>query len=371
MTDAAAPKKNLPAKAPAKRPAKAPAAKAPVKAPAKAPAKAATKAPAKTPATTAAKTAAKTPAKTVAKPRVPTLTSAQPTVSAPHDEPPEARETPQPQGEPLAGEPTEGPPRRGLGVLWAAGKPRATRAQLLVALLCGLLGFALVTQVRSQAGSGLSSARQSDLVDILDNLSTKSDQLRTEIAGQQNALAKLTGGSNTNQAALEQAQQRASTLQILAGTVAASGPGIDLHIVDPQQGISADVLLETLEELRDAGAEAIEIRGSPAGQRVSSSASASGPAVRLVASSYFTDTPNGHGVLADGIGLTAPYDLLAIGDAHTLATALGIPGGVLDTLAGRKATGTVSQLADVRITALHASTTPQYARPAATASADR
>jgi len=218
-------------------------------------------------------------------------------------------------------------------------RPRATRGQLIVALLCGLLGFALVTQVHSQAGAGLSSARQADLVDVLDNLSSKSDQLRSQIADEQDALAKLTGGAGQNQAALDEAQQRAQTLRILAGTVGASGPGIDLRITDPGKKITADVLLDSLEELRDAGAEAVEIRGEPTREASGSTDTASPGAplaVRLVASSYFVDALDGSGVVVDGTELAPPYDLLAIGDPPTLSQAMGIPGGVVDTLNGLK-----------------------------------
>jgi uncharacterized protein YlxW (UPF0749 family) len=271
---------------------------------------------------------------------------------------------------------------RGVRLLIDAGRPRASRGQLIGALLCGLLGFALVTQVHSAAGLGFTTARQSDLVDILDSLSARSDQLRAQIATEQGSLAKLTGGTDQTQAALDEAQLRTQTLQILAGTAAAFGPGIELQITDPQHQVGADVLLEALEELRDAGAEAIQITGSAVatsgatpGDRASASATptdragASGRAVRLVASSYFLDSADTSGVIVDGVLLSPPYDIIAIGDPHTITTAMGIPGGVLDTLTGKGATGTVIQHDVVRVTALHVLATPQYARPAPAASA--
>jgi uncharacterized protein YlxW (UPF0749 family) len=253
-----------------------------------------------------------------------------------------------------------------------AGRPRATRAQVVVALLCGLLGFGLVTQVHSTAGSGLTTARQSDLVDILDSLSARSEQLRSQIATEQSALSKLTGGTDRTQAALDEAQQRAATLQILAGTVAAVGPGIELQISDPQHRVTAEVLLGVLEELRDAGAEAIQITGGAApvsaGVTPSAKAGAQGRTVRLVASSYFVDPPDSSGVVVDGTLLAPPFDLVAVGDPHTITAAMGIPGGVLDTLTRKTAKGTVLEHDVVRVTALHDVTTPQYARPAASAS---
>ena len=280
------------------------------------------------------------------------------------------------------------PRTSGLRLLLDAGRPRATRAQVIGGILCGLLGFALVTQVHSATGLGFTTARQSDLVDILDSLSARSDQLRAQIAAEQASLAKLTGGTNQTEAALQEAQQRAATLQILAGTAAATGPGIDLQITDPKHQVAADDLLEALEELRDAGAEAIQITGAaanttgattgaaaptspgPAGAGATPTAvpGASGHVVRLVANSYFLDAPDRSGIVVDGVSLAPPYDIVAIGDPHTMSTAMGIPGGVLDTLTGKGAHGTVITHDAVQVTALHQVAAPQYARPAPAAS---
>jgi uncharacterized protein YlxW (UPF0749 family) len=277
------------------------------------------------------------------------------------------------------------PRKSGLRLLIDAGRPRATRAQVIGALLCGLLGFALVTQVHSATGLGFTTARQSDLVDILDSLSSRSDQLRAQIAAEQTSLAKLTGGTDQTEAALEEAQQRAATLQILAGTAAATGPGIDLQITDPQHQVASDDLLEALEELRDAGAEAIQITGSAAaattgattggtagpastGATPTAAPGASGHVVRLVASSFFVDAPDRSGIVVDGVLLAPPYDIVAIGDPHTMSTAMGIPGGVLDTLTAKGARGTVITHDAVQVTALHQVAAPQYARPAPAAS---
>jgi uncharacterized protein YlxW (UPF0749 family) len=72
--------------------------------------------------------------------------------------------------------------------------------------------------------------------------------------------------------------------------------------------------------------------------------------------------------VVDGTLLAPPFDLVAVGDPHTITAAMGIPGGVLDTLTRKTAKGTVLEHDVVRVTALHDVTTPQYARPAASAS---
>ena len=242
---------------------------------------------------------------------------------------------------------------RGLLRLRILLRPRGTRAQLVVALLCGLLGFALVTQVHnSTSATSRRTARPEDLVRILDDLSSRSDRLRAEIDTLRATRDRLASGQDSGSAALAETQRRATVLGILAGTIPASGPGITITVRDPQSTVRADALLGAVEELRDAGAEALQLSGG------------GGPAVRLVASTALLDAPGG-GVLAGSTRLRPPYRLLAIGDPATLRAAMRIPGGVVDTVAaspGADATITVSNATSVA--ALQALPRPRYARPA-------
>ncbi|MGZ4604402.1 MAG: DUF881 domain-containing protein [Kineosporiaceae bacterium] len=244
-------------------------------------------------------------------------------------------------------------PRRGRARLRAALRPRLTRAQVLGAVLCGVLGFAVVVQVRSNQDAGLAGLRQSDLVRILDDVSERSARLQAEARDLENTRERVTNGSDGSRAALEEARARARTLGILAGTLPATGPGIDFTISDPSGQIHSDVLLDALEELRDAGAEAVEI------------SSVGGAKVRVGASTHLVDPSDDKGgVVVDGTPLKAPYRFRVIGDPRTLAAALDIPGGVLDVLRQREAQGLVTQQTTLTITSLRATPASQYARPA-------
>lgn len=239
---------------------------------------------------------------------------------------------------------------RGRARLRSAMTPRATRAQLVAALLLGVLGFAAAVQVRANQDAGLSGLRQTDLVRILDDVSERAARLQAEARELQATRDRVSGGSEGTAAALEEARNRARVLGILAGTLPATGPGIELTISDPEGKVGSDVLIDALQELRDAGAEAIEI------------STVGGPAVRVVASTALVDVDGG--VAVDGTALASPYRFLVIGESRTLASALDIPGGVLDVLAQRGAQGVVSQRDTVAITSLRATPSPRYARPA-------
>ena len=237
--------------------------------------------------------------------------------------------------------PTESAWRR----LRDVARPTATKAQAFAALLALVLGFAIATQVRQTQEQGLESLRQSDLVGILDNISQSQARLDAEARTLQTTRDQLVNGSGA--AALDAARERRDALGVLAGTLPASGPGITLTIGDPQRKVTAPVLLDTLEELRDAGAEAVQI-GS----------------VRVVASTSFTDA--GDGIQVDGTKLQAPFTITAIGDPPTMAAAMDIPGGIAETVRGLGAVPRVTQSENLRIDALQTLRTPRYARPVST-----
>ncbi len=218
-------------------------------------------------------------------------------------------------------------------------------AGLLVGLLCGLLGFGLAVQVHSHtATGGLETARQSDLVRILDDVSSREQRLRGQVAALQATRNRLASGGNQAAAALTEARSRAASLGILAGTLPAQGPGLGLTITDPRGRVSPDTLLDAVQELRAAGAETIEVN-----------------AVRIGLSTAFTGSAGG--VSLDGHSLTSPYMITAIGDPSTLAAAMNIPGGVADTVHRQGGQVTARQHSRVVITALRPISRLQYAAP--------
>lgn len=234
-------------------------------------------------------------------------------------------------------------------------RPRTRRVDLSIAALLLVLGFALAVQVRStQSDSLLTSARQEDLVQILDELGNRSDRLRDEIDSLTATKQRLTSGSGASEAALAEARRRTQVLGVIAGTVAATGPGVTVRITDPQTKVSASVLLDALEELRNAGAEAVQLEGTGPTGKIT--------AVRVVAQTAFSDDETG--VVVDGVLLVAPYRFVVVGDPGTLAGALAIPGGVEDVVGTLDGTVEVTRAARVRVGALRALTAPRYARPA-------
>ena len=218
-------------------------------------------------------------------------------------------------------------------------------AGALIGVLTLLLGFAIVVQVRANSHSdNLSGLREDDLIGILDNQNARADRLRQQISELQQTLNRLHDSGDRSSAARQQAEQQAQALGVLLGTLPAVGPGVSATVNDPGGRLNAEDLLDVVEELRGAGAEAIEFGG-----------------VRVGTGTAFTDV--GTSVAVDGVVLSRPYTVLAIGEAKTLDTALNIPGGVAASIRAAGGELTVSERTKVEITVTRQLSVPKYAEP--------
>ncbi|MBT2369190.1 DUF881 domain-containing protein [Streptomyces sp. ISL-10] len=226
----------------------------------------------------------------------------------------------------------------------AVWPPRVTRAQLIVAVLLFVLGLGLAIQVRSTSeDSALRGARQEDLVRILDELDNRSQRLEDEKQRLEDQRTELENSSDQAEEARKQTLQKEQQLGILAGTVAAQGPGITLTISDPAGTVEPDMLLDAVQELRAAGAEAIQVNG-----------------VRVVADTFFSGAARDMEV--DGKRVSAPYTFKVIGKPQDLEPALNIPGGVVQTLEKEQATAVVARSEKIIVDALRPAERPDYAR---------
>ncbi len=230
---------------------------------------------------------------------------------------------------------------------------RRSRSQVVFAalavLLCLLLGVAIATQVR-QTGSGdsLDTARPADLLVLLDSLQQREAALNTEVADLQRTLATLQASGSSDQAAVDNARSRLAALSIMIGTVGATGPGVVISIDDPARGVAPETMIDVINELRAAGAEALEIMSG-------------NQAVRIGVDSWVVGRPGGLAI--DGLTLAPPYSVLAIGDPPTLAAAMNIPGGAVDSVERVGGTMTLQQSERVDITTLRQPKPHQYAQP--------
>jgi len=220
------------------------------------------------------------------------------------------------------------------------------RAQVVVGVLLAALGFAAAAQIRlTHQDDSYAGKRREDLIELLDSLSAASDRVQTQINELQATRDELLSSSQRRQVAVDEARGRLLVLGILAGTLPAEGPGVTVTITDPSGAVTAASILNGIQELRDAGAEAIEVNDR----------------VRVVASTSFSER-NG-AVVVDGREIQPPYVVDAIGSSHTLSEAVIFPGGLADQVSQLGGEVTTEEVDVVEVTSLHVVDPLEYSQP--------
>lgn len=220
------------------------------------------------------------------------------------------------------------------------------RTQVVVAVLLGLVGFAAVTQVRAnETDDTYSGLRQQDLIDVLAALAVTRQRAEEEVARLEEVREDLSDDTSRRQAALAEAQDQLDDLGVLAGLVPATGPGIRITITEVDGTVSLPSLLDTVQELRASGAEAIQVNGT----------------VRVVAQSSFTEVEGGF--LIDGQLVSGPYVIDVIGDPSTLAGVMDFQLGPGDQIREDGAEWDVEKLTSLDINAVREPTQDEYAVP--------
>ncbi|MFI5834085.1 DUF881 domain-containing protein [Micromonospora sp. NPDC051300] len=228
---------------------------------------------------------------------------------------------------------------------------RFTSAGAMIGVLLALLGFTLVVQLKTTSTDPtLAATREEDLVRISSDLDSRERRLRQDIEALEESQRQLRSGEQGRQAALQEATRRADELGILAGSLPAVGPGLEVRFSGSDKAMSSTRILDAVQELRGAGAEAMQIQG------------VDGTAVRIIASTYFVDGSGG-GLVVDGRRLSGPYTILVIGDPATMRTALNIPGGVVSSVRDNGGNVTSEDREVVEVSQLHAPIRLDHARP--------
>ncbi|NEG96823.1 DUF881 domain-containing protein [Bifidobacterium sp. SMB2] len=179
---------------------------------------------------------------------------------------------------------------------------------ILVIVLCALLGFGYATQLRNSQSS-YATLSEDELVRLLDETSTQIDSLEQQKTQLSEQLKSIKSAADKQKEVERIAKENEESSGILSGRLAAQGKGVVITVGQRESHIPASMMFTLIEELRNAGAEAMEFNG-----------------VRVVTSTSFVDTQSG--VSCDGRSLTPPYTIKVIGDPSALQNAVQIAGGV-------------------------------------------
>ena len=234
---------------------------------------------------------------------------------------------------------------------------RYRRGSVPVAVVFAVVGFLLASQlqsVRFNRNAGADSSRLETLQELYNQELERSSNLEKQVAQVKEELRLYREETSGSLAQGEALRAEVENLEITAGLVEVTGPGVSVVMMDSTAantgGEEADYLihdsdlLKVVNELRSAGAEALSLNGE-----------------RLLASSEIRCA--GAVVTVNGRQYAAPYVIFAIGDPETLYNALTMRSGVVDVLSQWKIQVQVTTSRELTIPGYQGAVEYRYARP--------
>jgi uncharacterized protein YlxW (UPF0749 family) len=180
-----------------------------------------------------------------------------------------------------------------------------------LAIVAAILGLLVVVQLRGQSGgSALQSRSAQDLSQLVANLNTENDRLRAEVSTLQQQRDELRADRAGGATSLGQIESDLARIRAWSGLDPVSGRGIELTVSGEIDAGSVD---ELINELRNAGAEAIAVEDT-----------------RVVARTTVSGVPGALDL--DGFLLRDPFTIRAIGRPEVLVGSLTRVGGIIAQL---------------------------------------
>lgn len=218
---------------------------------------------------------------------------------------------------------------------------RIAQASILaVAVLIGMLG---IGQLRSQARPNeISSLSAQELSTLVETLTTRNRQLRAGLADIREQVREYRLSGSQGESALQVGREDLRRITAFAGIAGVQGQGIVMTV---DGDLDAIALNDLVNELRNAGAEAIAVDG-----------------VRITARSVVVQGPRSLEV--DGEEVGERFMLRAIGSPDGLLGAMERPGGIISQLKlFIRATIEIRQAESVQLPATATSLLPEAGEP--------
>jgi uncharacterized protein YlxW (UPF0749 family) len=218
------------------------------------------------------------------------------------------------------------------------------RQRWTITFVAAILGVLVVAQLRSQAANpGLSNLTAQELTLVIANVNTRNEQDRAEVAALERQLATLTDARDRGESALGALRSDLANLRAWAGLTAVVGPGVSIRVSGQ---IGGEAIEDLLNELRNAGAEAIAVED-----------------VRVVPGTVVFGAPGGLSV--ENTPLPDGFEIRAIGSPQIITGTLTRGGGVIAQLGASypEATISVTPLEGVSIPATERDLVPGHGQP--------
>ena len=190
---------------------------------------------------------------------------------------------------------------------------------IIIGIMCFILTALIFLQVKTISQTNISELelmRESELKTEITSLKTKFEETVKKVTETNNKILEYEEASNEGKEASELLQQELKETEELLGKTSVTGEGIIIKLANGgEQQVNAEDLLELINLLKNAGAEAISINEH-----------------RIAYDSYIVDINEKNYITIKGEYVTSPYTIKAIGNTTYLESAVSQKNyGYIDT----------------------------------------
>ena len=197
---------------------------------------------------------------------------------------------------------------------------------IVLGVMCLILTIAICIQIKTVNSNGTTTSSNKNLNNLKTQvlkMKEKYEDTYQKLDNVQKELEEARNKVTNNDEQLKSLEEKIKKYNVLSGTTEVKGPGVRItvtdakntnplnSIIDPRNLIVHDTdILEIVNEMKNAGAEAVEVNGQ-----------------RIVANTAISC--DGNVIVINGEKVSSPFEIKAIGFPERLAT-LNRPGGYLE-----------------------------------------
>ena len=184
----------------------------------------------------------------------------------------------------------------------------------LISLILSCVMFMQFKVVNKTDIAEIESMREDELQEALSEWKQKYEETSAKLQDTEEKINEYKVKSESSEETSKLVEKELEESNIVLGKTDVTGPGIQVILTDnDEKEYAARDLLNIVNELKAAGAEAISINGE-----------------RIINLTDIVDISNRY-ILVNSNKISSPYTILAIGDENYLKSALNIKNGYVDT----------------------------------------
>ena len=195
------------------------------------------------------------------------------------------------------------------------------KEKVIIAITIGLMSFVLVCVMFMQFKvvnetdiAEIESMREDELQSALSEWKEKYEETQSKLEETQSKINDYKEKSESNEETSKLVEKELSEANIILGKTDVTGNGVQVTLTDNnEKAYEAKDLVNLINELRAAGAEAISINGE-----------------RVINLTDIVDISSRY-ILVNSNKISSPYTILAIGDENYLKSALNVKNGYVDS----------------------------------------